>query len=187
MIIAKQIEIRNSIKKFFDIAYEGDPVIVPRKDNKNVVIISEKEYARLNQAKRLDSYARAFEHDVYTSQGDHTEVGQSVKDDNIEKLRVIGDLKDNWNQNGATAFSGKLIRKVRNVLDKITVQPEIFPTALGTIQLEFDNSRRDHMEIEIGESGDAEVFVSMYSRKEYFETISATPDAINKKVGEFYG
>ena len=109
------------------------------------------------------------------------------KDDNLEKLRVIGDLKDNWNQNGATAFSGKLITKVRNVLDKITVQPEIFPTALGTIQLEFDNSRRDHMEIEIGESGDAEVFVSMYSRKEYFETISATPDAINKKVGEFYG
>ena len=139
MVIAKQIEIRNSIKKFSDMSYEGNPAIVPRKD------------------------------------------------DNLEKLRVIGDLKDNWNQNGATAFSGKLITKVRNVLDKITVQPEIFPTALGTIQLEFDNSRRDHMEIEIGESGDAEVFVSMYNRKEYFETIPATPDAVNKKVGEFYG
>lgn len=187
MVIAKQIEIRNSIKKFFDIAYEGDPVIVPRKDNKNVVIISEKEYARLNQAKRLDSYAMAFEHDISSSRGDCAEVTPSVKDDNLDKLKVIGDLKDNWNQNGASAFSGKLIKRVRSILEKIEVQPEIFPTALGTIQLEFDNSRRDHMEIEISESGNAEVFVSMYNRKEYFETIPATADAINKKVREFYG
>ena len=187
MIIAKQIEIRNSIKKFFDIAYEGDPVIVPRKDNKNVVIISEKEYARLNQAKRLDSYTAAFERDMSSSRRECAEVGQSVKDDNLEKLRIIGELKENWNQNGAAAFAGELIRKVRGIIDKIDIQPEVFPTALGTIQLEFDNSRRDHMEIEIDESDNAEVFVSMYNRKEYFETIPSTAYAINKKVEEFYG
>ena len=43
MLIAKQIDVRANIKKYFDIAFNGEHVIVPRKENKNVVIISEKE------------------------------------------------------------------------------------------------------------------------------------------------
>ena len=42
-MIIKQMDVRANIKKYFDIAYEGEPVIVPRKENKNVVIISEEE------------------------------------------------------------------------------------------------------------------------------------------------
>ena len=48
MIIAKQIEIRNNIREYFDTAYGGEVIIVPRKQGKNVVILSEKEYLRLN-------------------------------------------------------------------------------------------------------------------------------------------
>ncbi|MBR3227934.1 MAG: type II toxin-antitoxin system Phd/YefM family antitoxin [Erysipelotrichaceae bacterium] len=65
MTIVKQMEIRDNIKKYFDIAYSGEPVIVPRKDNKNVVIISEdafKEYERyknnIEYLKMLDSSIR---------------------------------------------------------------------------------------------------------------------------------
>ena len=187
MVIAKQIEIRNNIKKFFDAAYEGDTVLVPRKENRNVVIISEKEYARLNQADRLETYAGSLSAQFYPLSGSSAGETVSIKDDNHSKLNEISKLKDDWNKNGAPAFSGKLIRKVQSILEKISIQPEIFPTALGTIQLEYDNSRRDHMEIEIGESGEAEVFVYTYNKKEYFENIPATAGAINKKVMEFYG
>ena len=44
MIETKQMDIRANIKKYFDIAFEGEPVIVCRKENRNVVIISETEY-----------------------------------------------------------------------------------------------------------------------------------------------
>ena len=51
MTVAKQIDIRANIKKYFDMAFNGEPVIVPRKENKNVVIVSEKDYKELEKAR----------------------------------------------------------------------------------------------------------------------------------------
>ena len=67
------------------------------------------------------------------------------------------------------------------------IQPQIFPTALETIQFEYDNARRDHMEIEIGDAETAEVFCVTYDGQEHFEDIPATIDSINERVGMFYG
>lgn len=52
MIIVNQTEIRKNIKKYFDMAAEVEPVIVPRKDNKNIVIMSEEEYSKFFTRKR---------------------------------------------------------------------------------------------------------------------------------------
>lgn len=56
MIATKQMDIRANIKKYFDIAFDGEPVIVSRKENKNVVIISEAEYNELAKAKKNAEY-----------------------------------------------------------------------------------------------------------------------------------
>lgn len=56
MTVAKQIDIRANIKKYFDMAFNGEPVIVPRKENKNVVIISEKDYKELEKARNNAAY-----------------------------------------------------------------------------------------------------------------------------------
>lgn len=56
MIAAKQMDIRANIKKYFDMAFNGEPVIVSRKENKNVVIISEAEYNELSKAKKNAEY-----------------------------------------------------------------------------------------------------------------------------------
>lgn len=56
MTIAKQIDIRANIKKYFDMAFNGEPIIVPRKENKNVVILSEKDYKELEKAKNNAEY-----------------------------------------------------------------------------------------------------------------------------------
>ena len=53
--------------------------------------------------------------------------------------------------------------------------------------MEFDNSRKDHMEIEIGETGIAEVFVVYYNGREEMMEISDDTESIRKKVGVFYG
>lgn len=56
MIATKQMDLRTNIKKYFDIAFSGEPVIVSRKENKNVVVISEHEYNELLKAKRNAEY-----------------------------------------------------------------------------------------------------------------------------------
>ena len=56
MIATKQMDIRANLKKYFDLAFNGEPVIVSRKENKNVVVISEKEYNELQKAKRNAEY-----------------------------------------------------------------------------------------------------------------------------------
>lgn len=185
-MIAKQMEVRSNIKKYFDLAYEGNTVIIPRKENKNVVIISEEEYSRLSEIARLSAYPEMINQKKMDSAKQESGQRMNVKSDNLKKLGVIAGLKDDWNGNGALSFSNSLINKVQMLLNELKIQPEVFPTALNTIQLEFDNSRRDHMEIEIGESESAEIFIVMYNGEEYFETISVTPEQINKKVALFY-
>ena len=65
MIATKQVDIRANIKKYFDLAFNGQTVVVSRKENKNVVVISEKEYNDLQKAKRNAEYLahldRSFE------------------------------------------------------------------------------------------------------------------------------
>lgn len=56
MIATKQMDVRANIKKYFDIAFGGEPVIVSRKENKNVVIISESKYNELEKAKKNVEY-----------------------------------------------------------------------------------------------------------------------------------
>ena len=56
MIATKQMDVRANIKKYFDMAFSGETVIVSRKENKNVVIISESEYNELEKAKRNTEY-----------------------------------------------------------------------------------------------------------------------------------
>ena len=187
MVVAKQMDVRSNIKKYFDLAYDGETVIVPRKQDKNIVIISEEEYRRLDQLRRVAAYRDSLTAETDKMKPYKVDIYGNVKSRNMEKLSVISKLKDNWNGNGAAPFTKKLIEKVTDIVDKLLIQPEIFPTALGTIQLEFDNSRRDHMELEIGELDEAEIFIVYYNGVESFENIAVSAETINHRVGDFYG
>ncbi len=186
MIKAKQMEVRSNIKKYFDIAYEGTAVVVPRKEGKNVVIISEEEYLRLGHIDRISSYAKAYAE--LTTPNDLTDnsVLTDIRTENLDKLVAISTLKDNWNGNGAPAFPRSLIRKVSSILLELSIQPEIFPTAMQTIQFEYDNSRKDHLEIEVGMEDEAEYFL-INSHGETLQKIPASSKSINDLVGDFYG
>lgn len=50
------MDLRANIKKYFDLAFNGETIIVSRKENKNVVVISEVEYNELQKAKRNAEY-----------------------------------------------------------------------------------------------------------------------------------
>ena len=56
MIATKPVDLRARLKDYPDNAFNGEPVIVSRKNNKNVVILSEREYNELMKAKRNAEY-----------------------------------------------------------------------------------------------------------------------------------
>ncbi len=56
MIATKPIDLRARLKDYLDSAFSGEPVIVSRKNNRNVVIVSEREYNELMKAKRNAEY-----------------------------------------------------------------------------------------------------------------------------------
>ena len=199
-MIVKQGELRSNLKKYFDIVINEEPVIVPRKDNRNIVILSEKEYRDLIQNERMRAYSDAItnlngvklrEEDLsghsfqIPTVKSYTET-TDIRTDNLDRLSVIEEFKDNWNGNGARAFDKGLIKNVTEIVRELDIQPEIFPSAAGTIELEYSNSRKDFMGIEIGEDCKAEVFIVMYNGRELFEEIETTAEAINERVKVFY-
>lgn len=71
-------------------------------------------------------------------------------------LSEIASLQDNWNLNGAPAFSEQLILLCHDIVRFLSHQPDIFPTAQGSIQMEWDNAKGDYLEVEIFKNGTLE-------------------------------
>ncbi len=194
-MIVKQGEIRANIKKYFDMAYDGEYIIVPRKDNKNIVIISEESFDNMRQAVRLQEYAHRISE--MNSRPARVQEGfpiiksyletTDIKTENVRRLEAFREFKQGWNGYDAEPFSSELIEKVMGIIDSQDIQPEIFPTALGTIQLEYDNSRGDHMEMEIGMDDKAEAFIVLKTGQTITESLDTDPMSIKEKVGAFYG
>ena len=88
-MIAKQVDLRSNIKKYFDIAFNGEAVIVPRKKNQNVVIMSENEYKALEKAKRNAEYLEKLaESDEQLARGEV--VVKSMKE--LEEMGLVKEL-----------------------------------------------------------------------------------------------
>lgn len=56
MVLTKPADIRREQKKYFNIAYQGEPVVVTRPRSENVVVISEERYKELITMNRLLAY-----------------------------------------------------------------------------------------------------------------------------------
>ena len=82
-----------------------------------------------------------------------------TRDECINKLYEISKLEENWNDNGAPAFSDEIIRKTEELIDVFPRYPEIFPTATGSIQLEWENDETKYLEIEVFSKKKIKVFV----------------------------
>ncbi|MBR1438681.1 MAG: hypothetical protein IJ587_09115 [Synergistaceae bacterium] len=104
---------------------------------------------------------------------------------NLNKLKRISILGYNWDGYGAEPLSAELILHTKNLLRKLHIQPEIFPTADGTIQAEYEKENGDYLELQFTGQGLCEVFRNIAFSEEYFD-IPETSEAINSLVGDFY-
>lgn len=106
---------------------------------------------------------------------------------NFNKLREIATLSDNWNENGAKAIPVSLIDSMKGYINYLDIQPEIFPTVMGTLQLEYDRENGAHLEIEISEHGEADVFIMDAEDNVSKFRLMVSVQEINRVVSEFYG
>lgn len=105
---------------------------------------------------------------------------------NLKKLDQIELLEDGWNGNTAKAFKASFISKIREIITALEVQPEIFPTAYNSIQMEYEKEDGSYLEIEIIPADTWEVFKINNKGKESFFSIAANVEAITKVVNSFY-
>lgn len=99
-----------------------------------------------------------------------------------ETLREIEQLEKNWNENQADPISSEVVKKVRNTLPLLDKQPEIFPTACNSIQIEYEKENEDYLEFEIFEDT-----VKCYREiDQHVEESTVDKEEIPKIVREFY-
>ena len=101
------------------------------------------------------------------------------------KLKAISELPDNWDWYEAAPLAHSLIMDANAFLPKFLKQPEIFPTADGTIQMEYEKDNGDYLEIQFADNSMCEVYISQNQSEKYF-TINRTPKDINELVSKFY-
>ena len=56
MLAVKSMDVRENFKRFCDIVFEGETLVISRPKNENVVMISEQEYNEMMKAKRNAEY-----------------------------------------------------------------------------------------------------------------------------------
>ncbi|MCR5124236.1 MAG: hypothetical protein K6B43_03470 [Treponema sp.] len=99
---------------------------------------------------------------------------------NIKKLNKIASLETGWNGDDANSFSDSFLNRVRAILLSIENQPEIFPTAADSIQMEFDGKKNSYLEIQIRDSDTAEVYEVSRNGEEYSYEIVASEQTISQ-------
>lgn len=105
---------------------------------------------------------------------------------NLHKLDSFTNLKPGWDGHNAPSIPFGVIQKTRELISELSLQPELFPTTLKTIQLEYDNSQNDHMEIEISDADTAQLFIATSLGDEVVETIPSDIHSISERITKFY-
>ena len=106
---------------------------------------------------------------------------------NLSKLNEIESLKKNWNGNGAKAISKKLVNKTKSLIINLDKQPQIFPTANDSIQIEYDGEKNSYLELQISQKDVLSFYKIDKTGNESTGIIPASSFAINNLVEEFYG
>ncbi len=106
---------------------------------------------------------------------------------NLLKLNEIASLKENWNSYGASPFSPKLLETARRIIIGLSIQPEVFPTADDSIQIEYDGPQGSYLEIQITENSKFEVLQIDKDGHESVMHVVADISALDQVVRKFYG
>ncbi len=106
---------------------------------------------------------------------------------NLKKLDEISFLKKNWNGNHAKPICKKIIKKSKILVIDLDKQPQIFPTANDSIQIEYDGINNSYLEFQITKKNVMSYYMVDKNGSEKTGNIDYSSSAVNKLVGAFYG
>lgn len=98
----------------------------------------------------------------------------------------VAGLEDNWNENGAKKFSNNLLKKVYILLCSLAIQPLLYPTACGSIQLEYEKENGEYLEFEVFEENTHVFLIDKDGREKEWTLDSADEQRIERVINEFY-
>lgn len=107
------------------------------------------------------------------------------KRESLKRLEEISNLPDGWNDSEARSFPSEFLIYVRGILFSLEIDPDIFPTARGSIQLEYNNTSGDYLEFEIFADGKIKKFYCNRNGKSSTDFVSASQ--LNGILNQFYG
>lgn len=171
MVYAKSMDVRDNFKSWCGQVANGEIIQISRPGNNFVYMINQETYEKLSRERRVAAYTSYL-------------YGKD-KIVNLKRLSEIEKLPDNWNNNGAEHISPQIIKKVRTLLMSMTFQPEVFPTACDAIQLEWENDKKEYLEMEILDDT-INVFQIDAEGGEEQRTIGFDESVVNSIVEEFY-
>lgn len=105
----------------------------------------------------------------------------------LSQIEQFNLLEENWNGNHAEVFSKELVDKAKRILNLLSDEPEVFPTARNSIQFEYEKINGEYLEFEIFEKF-TKVFLIDRNELEHSFTISGEESQIKlvEFVKEFY-
>lgn len=81
-----------------------------------------------------------------------------TKEEALDRLRMIRELQDDWNGNGAAPFSTRLINEVANLIDTLPLVPLPVPSTRGGIALQFEDEHLGYLELLIFDDRRVELY-----------------------------
>lgn len=107
---------------------------------------------------------------------------------NLEKLSYIATFKENWNGYAAVPLSKLLINEVRNILLNLSEQPDLFPTARGSIQIEYELKDKSYLEFEIFEDKIVvmQILQENYDNAQFWDLSCNDIEQINEIINKFF-
>ena len=72
MITIKPLDFRTNLKRYMDFAFRGEPIVIARPKDENVVIVSERDYSELLKAKQNAEYLEHLDHSYRQLEQSHT-------------------------------------------------------------------------------------------------------------------
>lgn len=105
-----------------------------------------------------------------------------------KQIADIANLKDNWNENGASTFSPKLVDRVSRIVDDLPVAPFVSPTAVDAVQMEYEKEDGSYLEFEIYEEKAVLYMVDVNGDESEREITGKSANRIiQQAVVDFYG
>lgn len=110
-----------------------------------------------------------------------------TKQENIQRLDDIANLKGNWNGYGAKAFPADLISKCKNIAAGLDLEMDVYQTGRQSIQFQYDENG-NYLEFEVFQDHTIAMYVPKrdYSKAETCRITNDNLEILNDIIHKYF-